>query len=493
MLKTEKTDVIVIGAGLLGCFAARSLREYNLSVRVLEAREDVCTGISRANTAIIYTGIDNKPGTLKSELCVRANENFDRLCSDLGVPFSRCGSLMPVFGPEGEKVLRKKYVQGMKNGVRGIRLLSAEETLSMEPNLSPNVRASLYVPGTGTVNPWHLCIAAYENADANGADFCFNSKAVRMERIKGGFRVTTEENEFFAGAVVNCAGLSADTVREMTEKPLVRIFRTGADYFVMDKKSEGGVSHIIFHEPESGNKGLTLVPTIEGNILAGSGERDAADVPDSADLNGLLYLEHLCGEVVPKLDMKKRIRSFAGARPNPFIVEPEGSGFRKTDRSIRDFSIFEEEGLFSLVGIKTPGLTCAHELSKYISVKVADYLGCSEKNSGFCPVREPVEKVSELTFEEWRRVVLRNPAYGRIVCKCGVISEGEIVEAIARGAKTVNGVKRRIGTGMGRCQGSRCTMRIAELIARELSLPVSEVTLNGGISNYVKGGGPGEV
>jgi len=488
MHTSEKCDITVIGAGLLGWFVARSLREYNLSVRVLEAREDVCTGISKANTAIVYTGIDNKPGSLKSELCVRANEGFDSLCTDLGVPFSRCGSLMAVFGPKGEKALIKKYNQGVENGVRGIKLLSAEETHSMEPGLSSEVTASLFVPGTGTVNPWLLCIAAYENASDNGAEFLFNNRVIQMERVNGGFRLVTEDNEFFSRAVVNCAGLFADTVRELTEKPLVRIFRTGADYFVLDKKAEGGVSHIIFHEPEIGKKGLTLVPTTEGNILVGPSDRAASEYPDEADVNGLVQLEKQCKEVVPKLEINKKIRCFAGSRPNTVLVKPEGRRYIKTDNKIPDFSIFEEAGLFSLIGIKTPGLTCAHELSRYLSAHIADYLCCSEINPEFNPVRKPIIKTSELTLEEWKKLVQCNKAYGQIICTCGKITEGEIVGAIRRGAATVNGVKRRVGSGMGCCQGSRCTQRIAEIIARELSIEVNEVTMDGRNSYIMRGG-----
>ena len=493
MNKSEKTDVIVIGAGLLGCFAARSLRKYNLSVRVLEAREDVCTGISKANTAIVYTGIDNKPGSLKSRLCVRANEGFDRLCEELGVPFNRCGSLLAAFGPKGEDVIRKKYERGLKNGVRGVKILSSEESLRMEPNLSPKVTASLYVPGTGTVNPWLLCVAAYENAAANGADFRFNSEVSGIKREDGGFRVSTGDSEYFAKAVVNCGGLCADKVREMTEKPLVRIFRTGADYLVLDKNAEGGVSHIIFHEAEDGNKGLTLVPTVEGSILAGPSSRDDTGVCGAADADGLTYLENLCGEVVPSLDMNKIIRSFAGSRPNPFFVEEAGGEYIKTEKSIRDFSIFEEDGLFSFVGIKTPGLTCAHELSEYIAGRTVCYLGLSDKNPDFNPVRKPLIKVSDLSFEEWQALAEKNPAYGRIVCRCGGVTEGEIAEAVRRGAKTVDGVKRRVGTAMGPCQGSRCREIIAGIISGELSVPVTEVTVDGGTSNLVKGGGGGEI
>lgn len=169
-------DVIVIGGGILGCFVCREMMRYKLKVALLEVREDVCTAISRANTAIVYSGCDTKSGTLKSQMCVRATQTFDKLCRTLGVRYSQCGSLMICFGPNGEKTLRKKLAQGLANGARGLKLLTRDDILSLEPNLSPDVRMGLLAPEAGTVMPWELGIAAAENAASNGAEFFFNHK-----------------------------------------------------------------------------------------------------------------------------------------------------------------------------------------------------------------------------------------------------------------------------------------------------------------------------
>ena len=245
----QAKDIVIIGAGLLGCFAARALSAYEADVAVLEAREDVCTGVSRANTGIIYAGYDTKPGTLKTQLCVQGCRAMDALCRELDVPFSRCGSLMVACGERAEAVLRKKYADGQENGVEGLRLLSGREVLEMEPRLTHRVSAGLYAPGTGTLEPWALGIAAYENARANGADFRFGAAVRAIRRDGGGFVLETDAETFRARAVLNCAGLAADRVRELCERPLVRLFPSAADYLVLDDTARIFVRRVIFHEP----------------------------------------------------------------------------------------------------------------------------------------------------------------------------------------------------------------------------------------------------
>ena len=386
----DRTDVAVIGAGLLGCFTARALAAYDLQVTVLEAREDVCTGISRANTGIIYTGYDTKPGTLKTKLCVQANRDFDRLCRELEVPFSRCGSLLVAFGPRAERRLRDKFVQGQANGVPGLALLAPAAVYEKEPHLAPGVTLGLCAPGTGTVNPWELGVAAFESARANGADFRFRQPVVRMERTGGGFRLETAAGTYSARAVVNCAGLQADGVRELLQIPAVRLVPSAADYIVLDDTAAGLVRHVLFHEPEEKGKGLTLVPTVDGNLLIGPTDRPPGDAPAGAvSREGLETLRRLCGQVVPNLPLGETIRSFAGLRPNPYEVRRAGDRWVPTGKSISGFTILEEEGLISLLGIKTPGLTCAAALGEHIASVVGRFLGNPGKTRPFRPIEGP--------------------------------------------------------------------------------------------------------
>ena len=489
----EKLDVLIIGGGVLGCFAARELSRYKLDIALIEAREDVCTGISRANTAIVYSAYDTAPGTLKTEMCLRANEGFEELCRELGVKFSRCGSLMISLGERAEGVLRKKYEQGQQNGVPGLELLDGREVLRMESALTDRVTMGLYSPTTGTVNPWELGIAAFENARANGVSFCFNERLISIRREGESYIAETEKGVIRARMIINCAGLYSDAVREMCHEPLVRIFPKRGDYLIFDKSEGGILSRVIFHEPEQKGKGLTAVPTVDGNLLAGPSELPLEGEWDfSTSDKGLESLMGLCEEILPGLNREKLIRSFATLRPNPFHVSAGAEGsYEREKRGINSFTLLSDgEGAFlSFIGIKTPGLTCSRELGAWAAEKAAAYLG-AEKNEGFDPLRPAPLSLARASMEERRRAVERDPLYGRIVCRCGGISEAEVIEAIRRGAGTLDGVKRRAGTGMGRCQGGFCSARIMEILARELGLPLSEI-MKDGPGSAIAGGGHG--
>jgi len=487
----EKFDVLIIGGGLLGCFAARELSRFKLDIALVEAREDVCTGISRANTAIVYSGYDTAPGTVKTEMCLRANASFDGLCSELGVGFSRCGSLMISLGERGDGVLREKYSNGLTNGVEGLRLLSSSEVLALEPGLTGRVSMGLLAPTTGTVNPWELGIAAYENAVKNGVHARFNEKVISVSPTRGGYTVITDREELFARGIINCAGLYSDAVREMCHAPAVRIFPKRGDYLIFDKSEGGRISRIIFHEPERKGKGLTAVPTVDGNLLVGPSEMDMdGDADFSTTEEGIDFLLQLCDEILPGLDSSALIRSFGTLRPNPYHVTRQSDGsYLREKRGISSFTLFsDDDGAFlSLVGIKTPGLTCARELGIWAAQNMAAKLG-AEDNPHFDPIRPAPTSLVHATPAQRLEAIKKNPLYGRIVCRCASISEGEVMDAIRRGASTVDGVKRRCGTGMGRCQGGFCSTRIMEIIARERGIPLSEVCKDGP-GSFIAGGG----
>ena len=477
-------DVIVIGGGLLGCFTLRALSRYRLKAALLEAREDVCTGISRANTAIVYSGLDIKPGTLKSTMCVRAAQTFESLCRELGVRYAPCGSMMVSFGPRGDASLQKKLLQGQENGVRGIRLLSRDEVLALEPKLSKTVTAGLYAPEAGTVNPWELGIAAAENAAANGAAIYVNTTVTGIRPTDAGYVVHAGDSSFRAKGIVNCAGLFADKISEMVSEPSVRLYPDAGDYYILDTKVSGFVRHVIFHEPEEKGKGLTLVPTVDGNVLLGpskvpaEGKNDA--FPTSSE--GLTELRTLATEVIPDLPLSQIIRSFGAVRPNPYWVhqDPVTGEIHREDKGISSFILHETKdapAFLSLIGIKTPGLTCANELGLYAASRMSELLGGIDMNDAYCPERPAPLRLGGLPLDERAELVQQNAAYGNIVCRCRGVTEGEILDSIRRnpGAVTVDGVKRRTGAGSGRCQGSFCTQRIIEILSRELGVPLAVI------------------
>jgi len=432
----KQFDAVVIGGGVLGCFVARNLRRWQISTLLLEKEEDVCLGITRANSGICYAGYDNKPGSLKAEMTVRGNANMAYLCKELEVPFARCGSLLVTYDAATVPKLEQKLQNGRENGVPGLRLLSGAEAEAMEPMLRPGVVAALYAPSTGTVNPWQLGIAAFENALQNGAQAMCNSEVLGIEKTGAGFMLKTSGGDILCKMVFNCAGLSADRVQELAFQPAVRLALDGAEYLVLDKNAEKP-TRVIFHQAQSCGKGITAIPCVEGNLLI-SGVRKPMDIPFGTTAEGLRELHTATKELLPQADITRVIRSFGAVRPNPY---------REDGESLHDFCIEKPApGFYSLIGIKTPGLTCANELGRYLAKKAAAYLD-AEVNENFDPRRKAISMRDH-----------------EIICQCEEITRAEIIEAIRRGATTVEGIKRRVGSGMGRCQGSRCSYAIQRIL-----------------------------
>ena len=433
-------DAVVIGGGILGCFTARNLRRWNISTLLLEKETDVCTGITRANSAVVYPGYDNKPGSLKAEMTVRGNANMEALCRELEVPFSRCGSLLVTYDEASVPKLKRKLDHGVKNGVPGLKLLTGEEAEALEPMLRPGVAAALYAPSTGTVNPWQLGIAAYENALHNGARARMNARVLAISRNGEGFLVETADETYACRMVFNCAGLHADQVRDLAFAPEIRLELDGAEYLVLDQWAEKP-GRVIFHQAAACGKGITAIPCVEGNLLI-SGVRQSLGRPWATTAAGQEALRASAKALLPDLDLSQTIRSFAAVRPNPHLA---------TGESLHDFCIdHPAPGFYSLIGVKTPGLTCSNELGMHLAREAAAYLG-AEENREFDP-RRPAISPGE------------TPDYFEIVCQCEKITKGQILEAIARGATTVQGIKHRLGATMGRCQGGRCAWKIARIL-----------------------------
>lgn len=458
-------DVAVIGGGLLGCFTARSLCHYRLSAVLIEAEEDVCRGISRANSAIIYPGYDNMPGSLKAQMTVRSNAYFDRLCEELEVDFIRRGSLLLSYDRLCDKVLEKKLEKGLKNSVPALRIVSGKEALELEPALSSLPRSALFAPGTGTVNPWQLGIAAFENALANGCETMQNTAVLGICRDDKGYVIQTSNAEIHCRAVINCAGLHADKIREMLFEPKLRIFPDASDFLVFHKHAPRP-DRILFEESPSG-KALTLVPTVEGNLLIESRlrELDGADFAFRAEQRQELVCR--ARAITDTVSEDNIIRSFGSVRPNLRYVKKVGEEYVPTDKDISSFAPDRPEpGFISLMGIKTPGLTCSNELGLFAAAELAEYLG-AEPNPAFDPRRRAIIRPGKLNCELRQKLSEEDADYGDIVCLCEGITKAEIKEAIRRGAKSVESVKRRLGTSMGICQGSRCSYAISKILEAE--------------------------
>lgn len=442
----RKFDAIVVGGGILGCFAARNLQKWNIHTLLIEGKGDVCTGITRANAAIVYAGYDNRVGSLKGAMTVRGNREFGLLCEELDVPFSRCGSFMVSFTEEGNAALEKKFRMGTANDVPGLALISGAEAKEQEPMLADGICKALYAPSTGTVNPWQLGIAAFENAVHNGCEAVLNAPVLSICMADGGYIVQTDQEVFFCRMLLNCAGTAADKIQEMVFSPSVRLFCDGADFLVMDKRAKSP-RHIIFHQAAEHGKGITAIPTTEGNLLLGPTRRALGRTPYATTREGMDFLREDALRILPELDLSMTIRSFGAVRPNPHRVILKGGVYVPDGSSIGSFCIERpSENFISLMGIKTPGITCADQLGEYLAKETAAYLQASRKDS-FDPIRTGIPKGSD-----------------EVLCQCEQISKSEVLEAIRRGAKTLDGIKRRVGSGMGRCQGSRCSYEIRKIL-----------------------------
>lgn len=464
-------DTVVIGGGLLGCFCALNLSRCSADTLLLEKREDVCTGMSRANTAVIYPGYDNHPGSLKTNLTRKANRDLEKLCRKLEVPFLRCGSLLVSCGPKGDRTVEKKYRQGMENGVPGLELLSAREIRQIEPGLTPQVTMGLYAPSTATVHPWELGIAAWEASGELGLKTQFYSEVTAIWKQEDFFCLEINKTQVVRGrTVVNCAGMLADRVQELYSRPLIRIRAELAEYMLYEPAPGRAPQHIIFSETEESGKGITLVPAMNGKVLAGTANRPArADSSLSTSADGCKRLAETCRKLFPGLADGRQLRSFAGLRPNPY--RPDSPKMRLC--GLEPLITETGDGLISLIGIKTPGLTCANELGRLVCDRILDLLGRKSTERKEIPRRR--------TYEEY----LEAPEYQKIICRCGNITEGEILAAIQRGAVTLDGVKRRTGSGMGLCQGSYCSARIAVLLMEHLSVKGGQVMKDGKESCYL--------
>lgn len=469
-------DVTIVGAGVIGSSIARELCRYKLSVCVIEKDSDVGNGTSKANSAIVHAGFDAKPHTLKGNLNARGNKLFDKLSEELDFHFKRIGSLVVCFDENDIVNLEKLKQQGVENGVPNLKILNGDEVRKIEPNLSKNVAAALYAPTGAIVCPYEMTIAMAENAAVNGVEFKLNTEVMSIVKNSGHYLIKTDKGDVESKIVVNAAGVFSDEINNMVSDKKLHIVPRKGQYCLFDKAVGNTVSRTIFQLPTKMGKGVLVTPTVDGNLLIGP---DAEDIEDKQDLNttgeGLDFIISKAALSVNKLPMRQVITSFSGLRAH-------GTG---------DFVIGEAEdaeNFINAAGIESPGLSSSPAIANMIADIIVDKLK-PEKNDGFNPIRKGIPKFREMTNEERKNIIAENPRYGKIICRCETVTEGEIVDAIRRplGARSVDGVKKRTRAGMGRCQGGFCAPRVVEILARELKISPQEVTKSGHHSNLLVG------
>ena len=470
-------DVVVIGAGVTGCAVARELSRRRLDIAVLDAAPDVACGTTRANSAIVHSGCDAKPGSLKALTNVKGNALFDEWAAELEFPFRRNGSLIICFDDASRPRLDELRLRGVENGVPGLEVIDRARLLELEPCMGARAIAALHAPTGGITCPYEMTIALAENAAANGVEFHLGQKVVGIERRGDAFVVVTASGQFAAKTIVNAAGVFADELNNMVSARKLKIIPRSGQYCLFDKTAGRLASRTLFQLPTSMGKGVLVSPTVDGNLVVGP---TAIDLDDKTDVSTrresqeqILRVAALTIENLPARDV---IAVFTGLRAHL----PED-----------DFIIGETPdvpGFYNAAGIESPGLTSAPAIAGMIAEMIAERLSPSP-NTAFDPRRPSIPKFREMSADERGAHIARDPAYGKVVCRCETVTEAEVVAAIRRrpGARDLDGVKRRVRAGMGRCQAGFCSSQVAAILARELGIPVEEVTKFGGGSRILVG------
>ncbi|MDK0641929.1 NAD(P)/FAD-dependent oxidoreductase [Clostridium perfringens] len=459
-------DIIVIGAGVVGCSIARELSKYNLDVLVVEKNSDVSEGISKGNSGIVHAGYNEKIGTLKAKLNIEGNKIFDDLSRDLQFPFKRNGAFILAFSDEEMKTLESLKENGEKLGVEGLEILTREEALNIEPNLNKEIVGVLNVKTSGIVSPYEMTIALAENAAENGVEFKLNSKVTSIEKISEGYKVTLNNKELVSGKlIINASGLEGAFLNNLVSMSKREINPVKGEYCLFDKVAGAMINKTLFQVPNKLSKGVLVTPTAEGNLLVGPNAVEGKTLETSRE--GIDEILDKSKKSLEELPVARILNTFSGIRPKTkggdFIIE----------------EVEDAKNFINVIGIDSPGLTAAPAIGVYVVNMIKERLDLVEKKN-FKKTREKIVRFAELSLEEKNKLIKEKPAYGHMICKCEFVTEGEIVEAIHRPIKalTVDAIKRRTRASMGGCQGIGCTLPISKILSRELGIDISDINKN---------------
>ena len=469
-------DIAIVGAGVTGAMTARELSQYDLKIALLDKCNDVAMGATKANSGIVHAGFDAAEGSLMAKLNVEGCAMMAETCKKLNVPYKNNGSLVVAFSEEETEHLQKLYDRGVKNGVPDMKILSKEELLAMEPNLNPDACGALYAPTAGIVCPYELTIAAAECAVTNGVEFIRNCEVKAVETDDEKITLDTTQGKIEAKYVINAAGVFADDLARMAGDDTIHITARRGEYFLLDKSVGNTVNHTIFQCPSKMGKGILVAQTVDGNLLMGPTAEDIEDKSDVSTSNaGLNNVKKFAAKSVPTINARNAITSFTGLRAHADAHEFIIGVSEKNPR------------LINAAGIESPGLSSSPAIAKYIDNIVKSLFSDLTVKADYDDTREAPVRFRHMTDEEREELIKKNSAYGRIICRCETITEGEILDAIhaPAGARDVDGVKRRTRAGMGRCQGGFCGSKVVEILARELGCELNDISKFGGNSNIL--------
>lgn len=474
-------DVVIIGAGVSGCAIARELSRLELRIVVLEKALDVCEGTSKANSGIVHAGYDAVPGTLKAKLNVAGSRKMEALSKELDFSYRRNGSIVLCFDEKEQHRLSELKERGEANGVEGLRILDRQELTELEPNVGDEAVAALYAPTGGIVCPFGLTIALAENAADNGVEFQFDREVKSIERKEEGYLVTAGENAYETRVVINAAGVYADRIHNLVSKAYMEITPRKGEYMLYDKKTGNMVNATLFQLPTALGKGILVTPTVHGNLLTGPTAQDIQDREGTdTSREGLSQVSEKAALSVKQIPARDVITSFSGLRAHITAWTPAEGGREDAGEDFVIGEAADAPGFIDVAGMESPGLSCAPATGEYVAELVRKLLNPEEKKN-FISTRKGIPNMALASDEERHRLISENPAYGNVICRCEMVTEGEILDAIHRtpGAVTVDGIKRRTRAGMGRCQSGFCNPRVVEILARELQKDESEIRKSG--------------
>jgi len=468
----QRYDIAIIGAGVVGAMIARTLSAYKLKICILEKENDVSMGASKANSAIVHAGFDAAVGSLKAKLNVRGSEMMEDVARELGVKYKRVGSLVVGFSEDDRKVLEKLLERGIENGVKDLRIIGKEELHEIEPNLSDEASSALVAPTGAIICPYGLTIAAIGNAMDNGAELMCDFEVSDITDVGDAYEIKSSDGQTVsASKVINCAGIYSDKIAAMVGDNSISITPRRGEYILLDRDCGTFFNHTVFTVPTPLGKGILISPTADGNLILGPTAENIDEKDDrSTTSSGLAAVTAAAKKDAPNVPLNKAITSFTGLRAvgntGDFIIRPFGDKF------------------INVAGIESPGLSAAPAIALYVKDILAELGVKFTENESFNPIRKSYHFFKELSEDDKREYIKAHPAFGKIVCRCETISEGEIIDALTRNprATDIDGVKRRTRSGMGRCQGGFCMPSVTEIIAREYGCPFTTVTKNGGDS-----------
>lgn len=467
-------DVVIIGAGVVGGMIARELSRYNAKICILEKENDVSKGASSANSGIVHAGFDAEVGSLKALLNVKGAKMMKTVTDELGVKYKQNGSIVAGFDDEDAKTINELYNRGVANGVEQLQVLSGDEIRKIEPSLSKNVTVALYAPTAGIVCPYELTVASVGNAMDNGCELRYGFNVNKIEYTDT-YKIYSDNDVVEAKYVVNAAGLFSDEIAGMIGDTSFKVHPRRGEYMLLDKGNDC-VSHTVFKTPSKMGKGILVSPTVDGNLLLGPTSVDMEDKEDkSVHSEGLSAIRASASDCVENIKYNKVITSFCGLRAvgdtHDFIINSPKDNF------------------INVAGIESPGLSASPAIGEYVCEMLQNMGFDYDKKADFNPIRKPDHYFKQLSIDEKNKIIAADSRYGKIVCRCETVTEGEIVEAIHRNpqARDLDAVKRRTRSGMGRCQGGFCSPTIVEILSRELDVPAEKITKFGGNSYIVCG------